>query len=46
MTHQELALLALWNWFRNNPSATFEDFHAVFRRAKAAIKRNHVGGLS
>lgn len=39
MTPQELSMLALWTWFRNNPNASFQEFFAVFRRAKAAIKR-------
>lgn len=46
MTSQELSLLALWTWFRNNPNATFTEFFAVFRRAKAAIKRNRAGGAA
>lgn len=44
MTSQELSLLALWTWFRNNPNATFPEFFAVFRRAKSAVNRSRQAG--
>jgi len=43
MTHQEIALFILLDWFRNHPSATF---NFAFKRAKALIKRNRVGWLA
>lgn len=46
MTSQELSMLALWTWVRNHPNATFPEFYAVFRRAKAAIKRARAGGAT